>query len=92
MGGVHPQENKLSRAKAIEVLPLPEVVQIPLGQHIGAPATAKVAKGDKVLTGQLIAEATGFMSANHDLQSNLSEFRPEQHSQASHLAQDDRTH
>ena len=64
MGGVHPQENKLSRAKAIEVLPLPEVVQIPLGQHIGAPATAKVAKGDKVLTGQLIAEATGFMSAN----------------------------
>ena len=64
MGGVHPSENKLSRAKAIEVLPLPEVVQIPLGQHIGAPATAKVAKGDKVLTGQLIAEATGFMSAN----------------------------
>ncbi|MBQ7297432.1 MAG: electron transport complex subunit RsxC [Alistipes sp.] len=64
MGGVHPQENKLSRAKAIEVLPLPEVVQIPLGQHIGAPATAIVAKGDKVLTGQKIAEATGFMSAN----------------------------
>ena len=64
MGGVHPSENKLSRAKAIEALPLPEVVQIPLGQHIGAPATAKVAKGDKVLTGQLIAEATGFMSAN----------------------------
>ncbi len=64
IGGVHPQENKLSRAKAIEVLPLPEVVQIPLGQHIGAPATAIVAKGDKVLTGQKIAEATGFMSAN----------------------------
>ena len=64
MGGVHPQENKLSRGKAIEVLPLPEVVQIPLGQHIGAPATAIVAKGDKVLTGQKIAEATGFMSAN----------------------------
>ena len=64
MGGVHPSENKLSRAKAIEALPLPEVVQIPLAQHIGAPATAVVAKGDKVLTGQLIAEATGFMSAN----------------------------
>lgn len=64
IGGVHPSENKLSRAKAIEVLPLPDVVQIPLGQHIGAPATAIVAKGDKVLTGQKIAEATGFMSAN----------------------------
>lgn len=64
IGGVHPSENKLSRAKAIEVLPLPEVVNIPLAQHIGAPAIAKVAKGDKVLTGQLIAEAGSFMSAN----------------------------
>ena len=64
IGGVHPSENKLSRAKAIEVLPLPEVVNIPLSQHIGAPAVAKVAKGDKVLTGQLLAEAGSFMSAN----------------------------
>lgn len=64
IGGVHPSENKLSRASAIETLPLPDVVTIPLAQHIGAPATAKVAKGDRVLTGQLIAEATGFMSAN----------------------------
>lgn len=64
IGGVHPSENKLSRASAIETLPLPDRVTIPLAQHIGAPATAKVAKGDRVLTGQLIAEATGFMSAN----------------------------
>ncbi len=65
LGGVHPSDNKKwSNTKAIEVLELPDVVNIPLGQHIGAPATAKVAKGDKVLTGQLIAEATGFMSAN----------------------------
>ncbi|MDE5579061.1 MAG: electron transport complex subunit RsxC [Alistipes sp.] len=64
MGGVHPSENKLSGGKAIEVLPLPETVTIPLAQHIGAPAVAKVAKGDKVLTGQLIAEAGSFMSAN----------------------------
>ena len=64
MGGVHPSENKLSCAKPIEVLPLPDVVTIPLAQHIGAPAVAKVAKGDRVLTGQLIAEAGSFMSAN----------------------------
>ncbi|MEG0788886.1 MAG: electron transport complex subunit RsxC [Alistipes sp.] len=64
IGGVHPSENKLSSAKPIEVLALPDVVKIPLSQHIGAPAVAKVAKGDKVLTGQLIAEMTGFMSAN----------------------------
>ena len=65
IGGVHPSDNKQwSNTKPIEVLELPDVVNIPLGQHIGAPATAKVAKGDKVLTGQLIGEATGFMSAN----------------------------
>ena len=64
IGGVHPSANKLSAATPIEVLPLPEVVSIPLAQHIGAPAVAKVAKGDKVLTGQLIAEAGSFMSAN----------------------------
>ena len=64
IGGVHPSENKLSCAKPIEVLPLPDVVTIPLAQHIGAPAVAKVAKGDRVLTGQLIAEAGSFMSAN----------------------------
>ena len=53
IGGVHPSDNKKwSCAKAIEVLALPDVVNIPLGQHIGAPATAKVAKGDKVLTGK----------------------------------------
>ncbi|MFI3332867.1 MAG: electron transport complex subunit RsxC [Rikenellaceae bacterium] len=63
-GGVHPSENKLSSAAATQSMALPNVVMIPLGQHIGAPATAKVAKGDKVLTGQLLAEATGFMSAN----------------------------
>ncbi|WP_418992128.1 electron transport complex subunit RsxC [Alistipes sp.] len=63
-GGVHPSENKLSSGRAIELLPLPEVVSIPLAQHIGAPAVARVAKGDKVLTGQLVAEAGSFMSAN----------------------------
>ncbi len=63
-GGVHPPENKLSRGCAITVMELPKKVYIPLSQHIGAPATVIVAKGDEVLTGQMIAEATGFMSAN----------------------------
>ena len=64
-GGVHPSDNKLSRACAVEVLPLPEVVNVPLAQHIGAPAVAKVAKGDQVKTGQLIAEAAGFSDRFH---------------------------
>ncbi len=63
-GGVHPPENKLSRSVEISLMALPTKVYIPLSQHIGAPATAIVAKGDEVVTGQLIAESTGFMSAN----------------------------
>lgn len=63
-GGVHPNDGKsLAKDKAIvELLPKGELVY-PLSQHIGAPAVAKVAKGDRVLKGQLIAEAGGFVSA-----------------------------
>lgn len=35
----------------------------PLSQHIGAPAVPVVAKGDRVLAGQKIADAGGFVSA-----------------------------
>ena len=65
IGGIHPSDNKKwSKDKAIEAMALPEEVAVPMIQHIGAPATPVVAKGDKVLTGQLIAQATGFVSAN----------------------------
>lgn len=64
MGGIHPPAEKITAGKAIVELPLPEEVVIPLGQHIGAPAKAIVAKGDKVLVGQRIAESGGFVSAN----------------------------
>jgi len=63
-GGVHPPENKFSADRPIEVLPLPAKVSIPVSQHIGAPATVVVAKGDKVKVGQLIAQSAGFVSAN----------------------------
>jgi electron transport complex protein RnfC len=64
IGGIHPPDSKLSASSPIEVLPLPEVAYIPVGQHIGAPATPIVAKGDKIKVGQLIAKASGFVSAN----------------------------
>jgi len=64
IGGVHPEENKFSSHKKIETLPIPPIVIIPISQHIGAPAKALVARGDKVKTGQIIAEAGGFVSAN----------------------------
>lgn len=64
IGGIHPNDAKLSAGVAIEVMPLPLQVSIPVAQHIGAPATVVVAKGDKVKAGTLIAQATGFVSAN----------------------------
>ncbi len=64
IGGVHPPENKYTAGSAIQILPIPEKVIIPLSQHIGAPATAIVQKGDKVKAGQIIATAGGFVSAN----------------------------
>lgn len=63
-GGVHPAENKISANMAIEKLKLPVQVSIPVGQHIGAPAVAVVKPGDKVKTGQKIAESGGFVSSN----------------------------
>lgn len=63
IGGVHPAENKLSAAEPIKVAELPKVAVFPLSQHIGAPAKAIVAKGDKVKVGTMIAEAGGFVSA-----------------------------
>lgn len=63
-GGVHPPENKLSAGAAIETLPVPEQVIIPVSQHLGAPAEAAVARGDMVKAGQVIARSKGFVSAN----------------------------
>ena len=65
IGGIHPSDNKKwSKDQSIEVLDLPDEVKIPMIQHIGAPSTPIVKKGDKVLTGQLIGQAVGFVSAN----------------------------
>ena len=64
LGGIHPKENKLSAGVKIVPAPLPKEVIIPLGMHIGAPATACVAKGDEVKVGTLIAKSSGFVSAN----------------------------
>ena len=59
-GGIHPYDGKdLSKDKPIKaVLPKGELVY-PLSQHIGAPASPIVKKGDRVLVGQKIAEASG---------------------------------
>ena len=63
MGGIHPQENKLTHEVPTIVADLPKQAIFPLSQHIGAPAKPVVQKGDKVKVGTMIAEAGGFVSA-----------------------------
>ena len=64
-GGIHPYEGKeMSENKPVQVLiPKGEMV-FPMAQHIGAPAKPLEKKGDRVLVGQKIGEAGGFISAN----------------------------
>lgn len=64
-GGIHPYEGKeLSKDKPIRPYDEPKGDLVyPLSQHIGAPASAIVEKGDHVLIGQKIAEAGGFVSS-----------------------------
>ncbi|MCK5529605.1 MAG: electron transport complex subunit RsxC, partial [Kiritimatiellae bacterium] len=63
-GGIHPKYNKeLSRDKSIETMPVSTLLQVSMSQHLGAPATPTVKKGDTVLRGQQIGEAAGFISA-----------------------------
>lgn len=62
-GGIHPPENKQQSLRyGLEKAPLPERLILPLQQHIGARAEAVVQVGDRVLKGQLLAEARGLVS------------------------------
>ena len=63
-GGIHPAYHKdIAMDKPIEDMPIPPLLRLSAAQHIGAPATPIVKKGDKVLRGQVIAEPAGFVSA-----------------------------
>ncbi len=63
IGGVHPNDSKISASCKIEVLPLPKTVYVSMAQHLGAPAKPVVEVGAEVKTGQVIAEPGGFISA-----------------------------
>ncbi len=64
-GGLHLADNKaLSNQHPSQTAPLPRQLVLPLQQHIGSPAEALVGIGDKVLKGQLIAQANDYVSAN----------------------------
>lgn len=64
-GGVHPYDGKeLSKDVAVRKISPGKELVFPVSQHIGAPAKPVVEAGQRVLKGQLIAEAGGFVSAN----------------------------
>jgi electron transport complex protein RnfC len=64
-GGIHPPENKKQSTRApIKKAPIADQLIIPIQQHIGAPAKPCVNVGDKVLKGQVIAQAQGKISVS----------------------------
>ena len=65
-GGVHPNENKwYARDKEIQLFPEPDVLVIPMQQHIGAPCKPLVKKGDLVTVGQKIGDNQGLCVPVH---------------------------
>ncbi|MCE5330079.1 electron transport complex subunit RsxC [bacterium] len=61
--GLKLPENKISASVPIKKLPLPDKVLILLQQHFGEPCDPLVARGNKVKTGQIIADSDKLFSA-----------------------------
>ena len=63
-GGIHPPDKKsLSSDKPVAEAKQPDFVVIPLSQHIGAPCKPVVSIGQEVKKGEMVGEATGFVSS-----------------------------
>ncbi len=63
-GGVHPNGHKQqSTTLPVAKLAIPEKLVLPLRQHVGYIPKIKVQVGDRVLKGQMLAEAEGTVSA-----------------------------
>ena len=65
-GGVHPAENKsYARDVAIQEFPEPDILVIPMSQHIGAPCKPLGKKNDLVKNGQKIGDNQGLCVPVH---------------------------
>jgi Na+-translocating ferredoxin:NAD+ oxidoreductase subunit C len=63
-GGIHPPDAKTETAALpLRALPLPARLVVSMAQHLGAPSAPCVKAGDRVRAGQMIAKASGFISA-----------------------------
>ena len=65
-GGIHPKENKwYAEEKAVQAFPEPDILVVPMSQHIGAPCQPLVKKGDLVTVGQKIGDNQGLSVPVH---------------------------
>ncbi len=65
-GGIHPKEGKwYTSERSVLDFPEPDVLVIPMSQHIGAPCKPLVKKGDPVLVGQKIGDNEGLCVPVH---------------------------
>ena len=65
-GGVHPKENKhYAENQRVQEFPAPDLLVIPMSQHIGAPCQPLVQKGDRVTVGQKIGDNQGLCVPVH---------------------------
>ena len=82
-GGIHPNDMKAATCgKAIEKLPAPARVVMPMSMHIGAPCSPIVNVGDHVYLGQKIAEAQAPVSSpvHASVSGTVVEIAPKPHS------------
>ena len=63
LGNTHVPHNKNTADMQPVKMTTPKEVLLPTAQHLGAPATPVVKVGDEVKVGQVIAEASGFVSS-----------------------------
>ncbi len=62
-GGAPAPHHKNTWQAETKVMPPPQRVVLPMQQHIGAPCSPTVKKGDHVYVGQVVGDSSGYVSA-----------------------------
>ena len=65
-GGIHPKKHKwYAEHIPVQTFPAPDILVVPMSQHIGVPCTPLVKKGDTVTVGQRIGDGEGLCVPIH---------------------------